>query len=367
MNNKSRKGRKLAGGYAGGNQATFRGTVRIKEDDMKWTKTNRRQFVRSALVATALPLAGISAALAEDAASYPSKNVTFICAFPAGSGADIFVRFFAKQLEPIMKRTIIVQNRAGASGNLATRAIARAKPDGYTIYVHAPSALAANMHLFKKPAVDVRTQIRVAATIGKLPFMLTVHSNSKLKSVKDVIELARSKGDKATFATTAATGQVTAAMFHHILKIKGPVEVPYRTGPDTLPDLASGRLDYAFHDPVLALSQARAGKLRVLAVSTKDRMASLPDIPSLSESGATGLHVMGWWGAIVPAKTPKPIVEKINAMFQQMVKSDATKKFLNRFGTDPFSLSADDAHKLLVDDVDAWGKFQEIAKIPKKG
>jgi tripartite-type tricarboxylate transporter receptor subunit TctC len=338
-----------------------------QEEGMKRVKPYGKSGMGSVLLTGLLVIGGAGGALAQDAASYPTKDVKFICAFPAGSGADIFVRFFAKQLEPIMKKTIIVENRAGASGNLATRAIARARPDGYTIYVHAPSALAANMHLFKKPAVDVRTQVKVAATIGKLPFMLTVHANSKLKSVKDVIDLARSKGDKATFATTAATGQVTAAMFHHLLKIKGPVEVPYRTGPDTLPDMASGRLDYAFHDPVLALSQARAGKLRVLAVSTKDRMSSLPDIPSLHESGVTGLHVMGWWGAIVPAKTPKPIVEKINGMFQQMVKSEATKKFLNRFGTDPFNLSAEEAHKLLVDDVAKWGEFQKIAKIPQKG
>ncbi|MGE3248103.1 MAG: Bug family tripartite tricarboxylate transporter substrate binding protein, partial [Beijerinckiaceae bacterium] len=134
-----------------------------------------------------------------------------------------------------------------------------------------------------------------------------------------------------------------------------------------LPDLASGRLDYAFHDPILALAQMRAGKLRVLAVSTKDRMKSIPDIPSLNEAGAKDLHVMGWWGAMVPAGTPKPIVEKINAMFVQMVTSEATKNFLNRFGTDPFVLSADEAQKLLVDDVDAWGKFQQIANIPKKG
>ena len=332
---------------------------------MKLTMQNKWSVLGGVLIAGLM--AGSPVAIAEDAARYPSRDVKFICAFPAGSGADIFVRFFAKQLEPIMKKTIIVENRAGASGNLATRATARAKPDGYTIYVHAPSALAANMHLFKKPAVDVRTEVKVAATIGRLPFMLTVHSSSKLKTVKDVIDLARAKGDKATFATTAATGQVMAAMFHHILKIKGPVEVPYRTGPDTLPDMASGRLDYAFHDPVLALSQARGGKIRILAVSTKGRMQSIPEIPSLHESGVTDLHVMGWWGAIVPAKTPKPIVDKINVMFQQMVKGEATKKFLNRFGTDPFSLSADDAQKLLVDDVAKWGEFQKVAKIPQKG
>ncbi|MGE3248190.1 MAG: Bug family tripartite tricarboxylate transporter substrate binding protein, partial [Beijerinckiaceae bacterium] len=132
--------------------------------------TRQSKHVLAAVLASAAIGLSASAVRAEDAASYPSKNVKFVCAFPAGSGADVFVRFFAKQLEPIMKKTIIVENRAGASGNLATRYTAKAKPDGYTIYVHAPSALAANMHLFKNPAVDVRMELLVAATIGKLPF-----------------------------------------------------------------------------------------------------------------------------------------------------------------------------------------------------
>ncbi|MGE3248191.1 MAG: Bug family tripartite tricarboxylate transporter substrate binding protein [Beijerinckiaceae bacterium] len=320
-----------------------------------------------ALGVVAMLGAGTAASLAQDASKYPEKDVKFVCAFPAGSGADVFVRFFAEQLKPIMKKNIIVENRAGANGGLATRYTMRAKPDGYTIFVHAPSSLAANMHLLRNPGFDVRTDLKVAATIGRLPFMMTVHKNSKANSVKDIIDLARAKGDKATYATTAPTGQVSAAMFHHLLGIKGPVEVQYKTGADALPDMASGRLDYAFHDPVLALSQMRAGNLKVLAVSTRDRMASVPQIPTLNESGAKGLHVMGWWGALVPAKTPQPIIDRIDAMFTQMVKSEATKTFLNRFGTDPFNIPAAEAQKLLADDVEKWGEFQKIAKLPKRG
>ncbi len=320
----------------------------------------------SLLAAAALGLS-VASAMAQGAASFPEKDVKFICAFPAGSGADVFVRFFAEQLKPIMKRNIIVENRAGAGGGLATRATIRAKPDGYTIFVHAPSSLAANMHLLKNPGFDVRTDLKVAATIGQLPFMLTVHKTSKVNSVKDVIDLARAKGDKTSYGTTAPTGQVSAALFHHLLGIKGPVEINYRTGADALPDMASGRLDYAFHDPVLALAQMRAGNLKVLAVSTKHRMKSIPDIPSLHESGAADLHVMGWWGALVPAKTPQPIIDKISVMFEQMVKSDKTKAFLNRFGTDPFSIPPAEAQKLIEEDVKRWGEFQKIAKLPQRG
>lgn len=320
----------------------------------------------AAFAAAAMTLAAQGAS-AQDAASYPTKDVKFVCAFPAGSGADVFVRFFAEQLKPIMKRNIIVENRAGAGGGLATRHTIRARPDGYTIFVHAPSSLAANMHLLRNPGFDVRKDIKVAATIGQLPFMLTVPKNSKANSVKDVIDLARAKGDRTSFGTTAPTGQVSAALFHHILGIKGPVEINYRTGADALPDMASGRLDYAFHDPVLALAQMRAGNLKVLAVSTKHRMKSIPEIPSLHEAGATDLHVMGWWGALVPAKTPQPIIDRISAMFEQMVKSEATKKFLNNFGTDPFSISPAEAQKLIEQDVERWGEFQKIAKLPKRG
>lgn len=313
--------------------------------------------------AAALP----SLALAQESAdAYPSRDVKFVCAFPAGSGADVYVRWFADRMRPIMKRNVIVENRAGANGNIATTYTARAKPDGYTIYVHAPSALAANMHLFKNPPVDVAKEIQVVATINRQPFMLTVASNSPHKTVPDLVAALKKKGGKASYATTAPTSRVAGAWFLKEMGIEA-VEVQYRTGPDTLNDMTSGAIDFAMHDPVMAVSQANAGKLLMLGVTTKTRMKALPNVPSLQELGVKGLDVPGWWAAMVPAGTPKPIVDKLNKMWSQLVGSEETLQFMAKFGADTWVSTPEEGQKALVDDVRAWGEYIKLAKIQPQG
>jgi tripartite-type tricarboxylate transporter receptor subunit TctC len=324
------------------------------------------QSILTVLLITVAVQMAPSSAVAEDAADYPSKDIRFVCAFPPGSGADVLVRYFAEKVRPVANRTIIVENKSGASGNIATEYTARSNPDGYTIYVHAASAIAANMHLFKNPPVDVRTALQVAATINQQPFMLTVDAKSPWKTVAELTAYVKEKGDKASYAITAPTGQVMGALYKEIMGLKA-VEVPYRTGADTLNDIFSGRIDYAMHDPVLSLAQARAGKLRILAVSTITRMKAIPQYPTMDEEGVKGLHVPGWWAALVPAATPKPIVDKINKWFVEVVSTDEVKAFLNKFGGDPFIATPEEAQKLFISDVDAWGEYVKMAKIPLKG
>ena len=328
--------------------------------------TRRSLMAGSAVLVAAgtMPLVPVMAQ--ESADAYPSREVKFVCAFPAGSGADVYVRWFAERMRPIMKRNIIVENRAGANGNIATTYTARAKPDGYTIYVHAPSALAANMHLFKKPPVDVAKELQVVATINRQPFMLTVAANSPHRTVAELAEAMRKKGDKATYATTAPTSRVAGAWFKKEMKLQA-VEVQYRPGPDTLNDMTSGAIDFAMHDPVLAVSQANSGKLRMLGVTTKERMKALPNVPALHELGVTGLNVPGWWAAMVPAATPRPVVNKLNAMWSQLVGSEETRLFMAKFGADTWVATPDEAQKALVDDVKAWGEYIKLANIEPQG
>ena len=156
--------------------------------------------------ALAMFLAALLGALpgAAHAQQYPSQDIHLVCAFPPGSGADVLVRYFGEKLRPIANRTIIVENKAGAMGNIATEYTARSKPDGYTIYVHAASAVAANMHLFKKPPVDVSKTILIAATINQQPFMLVVSAKSPYKTVAELTAAMKQKGAKASYATSAS-------------------------------------------------------------------------------------------------------------------------------------------------------------------
>jgi tripartite-type tricarboxylate transporter receptor subunit TctC len=319
------------------------------------------------LFGLAMVLAALSGVLpsAACAQEYPSRDIHVICAFPPGSGADVLVRYFGEKLRSVANRTTIVENKVGAQGNIGTEYVARAKPDGYTIFVHAASAVAASMHLFKKPPVDVSKTILVAATINQQPFILVVGAKSPYKTVAELTAAMKEKGAKVSYATTAPNGTVMGEIYKARTGVQA-VEIIYRSGPDSLNELLSGKVDYGMLDPAFSLPQVREGRLRALAVSSGKRLQANPDIPTMTESGVP-MDLTGWWAAMLPAGTPKPIVTKVNEWFTQIVKTDETKKFLNSSGGDPFIISPEEAQALFLKSIKDWGEYVKIAKIEPKG
>jgi len=316
-------------------------------------------------IAAAFALVAVMAPSGASAQQYPSRDIRVICAFPPGSGADVLVRFFAEQLRPIAKRTIIVENRSGAGGNIAIEHVARSKPDGYTIFVHAGSAVAAGMHLYKKPPVDVGKAITVAATINRQPFMLVVDAKSPYKSVADLTAAMKTKGDKASYAAAAPTGRIMGELYNQAAGLKA-VEVNYKTAPDSLNDMLSGAVDFGMHDPVFALAQARENRLRILAVSTGKRLDANPSMPTMAESGIP-MDLTGWWAVMLPAGTPKPVIDQLHAWFVQIVGSPSTKAFLNKFGGDPLIETPAQGQERFLKDIKAWGDYVRLAKIVPQG
>jgi tripartite-type tricarboxylate transporter receptor subunit TctC len=306
------------------------------------------------------------AATAATAQEYPSQDIRVICAFPAGSGADVLVRYFAEKLRPISKRTVIVENKVGAQGNIATQYVARSKPDGHTIYIHAGSAVAANQSLFRKPPVDVAKALRVVATINRQPFMLVVDAKkSPYKTVAELTAAMKKKGDKATYGTAAPNGRIMGQLYLSVAGFKA-VEVLYKTGSDSLNEMSSGRLDFATLDPVLALAQHRAGRLRILGVSTGQRLDASPDLPTMTEEGVK-MDLTGWWAVMVPTGTPKPAVDKLHRWFVEIVSTPETKAFLNKFGGDPFINTPDKAQAMFESAIKEWGEYIRLAKIEPMG
>ena len=317
--------------------------------------------------ALAMLLAALVGALpgAAHAQQYPSQDIRLVCAFPPGSGADVIVRFFGEKLRPIANRTIIVENKSGAGGNIATEYAARAKPDGYTIYVHAASGVAANVYLFKNQPVDVSKTIQIAATINQQPFMLVVDAKSPYKTVAELTAAMKQKGAKASYATSAPTGTVMGEIYKARTGVQA-VEINYKNASDSLNEMLSGKTDYGMMDPQYSLAQAREKRLRVLAVSTAKRLQANPEFPTMTESGVP-MELTGWWAAMVPTGTPKPIVTKINQWFTQIVKTDETKKFLNDMGGDPFIISPEEGQAFFLKTIKDWGEYVRIAKIEPKG
>ena len=296
---------------------------------------------------------------------YPSQDVNFICGFAAGSGADIMVRYFAEKMRPLMNRTIIVQNKPGAIGNIATEFVARSKPDGYTILVTGGNAVAASMHLFKRPAVDAARAFQIAATINNATMMIAVRADGPIKTIADLTAAMKEKGDKASYAFANPTSRVLGAMYKEKAGLQA-VEVGYRTGADYLNELYSGKIDFAIVDNVQGMAQAGAGRMRLLAVGAGTRMQAAPDIPTLTELGYP-TDIRSWWAALVPAATPRPIVDQLNAWFGQVVASEETRKFLNGIASDPWVSKPDEAQAYFLQQIKDWGEYVRVAGIEPQG
>jgi tripartite-type tricarboxylate transporter receptor subunit TctC len=316
----------------------------------------RRKATRGMLLAAALSVvpAGVGAQ------EYPSQDVRFVCAFPAGSGADVIVRYFAEKMRAVVKRTIIVENKPGAGGNIAAEYMVRSKPDGHTIFIHAGNTVAGNMHLIKKPPFDAAKAIQVVATINKQAFMLAVEAKRPWKSVAELTAYVKEKGDKATYAVSANSGIVIGAIYKEKAGLQA-VQVHYRMAQDALNDMASGKVDYALQDPVFALSQLREGRLRILAVASAERLKSNPELPTMTESGVP-MDLVGWFAAMVPSATPRPIVDQLNKWFSEVVALEETQNFLKGYGGDPWVATPEEGQARLVRDIAAWGEYR-IAKI----
>ncbi len=326
-------------------------------------KSTSKVLLSAGLVtAAALGLAPVA-----QAQQYPAQDIHFICAFPPGSGADVLVRYFAEKVRPLTGKNIIVENKSGAGGNIAMEYVARAKPDGYTIFVHAGSAVAANMHLFKKPPFpDAAKALTVAATINRQPFMMLVDPKANdFKSVAEVTAAMKKKGDKATYGSAAPTGTIMGELYKQATGVTA-TEVVYKSAPDGLNDMASGAVDYGMHDPVFGLAQQRENRLRILGVSTGQRLKASPDLPTMAEQGIP-MDLTGWWAAMIPAGASPAVVEQINKWFVQVVSSEETIKFLASFGGDNLVETPEVAQKRLADDVGKWGEYIRVAKIQPQG
>ena len=324
---------------------------------MRHISTSRMRLAAAAVLAAALSVVS-SGAGAQD---YPSQDLRFLCAFPAGSGADVIVRYFAEKMRPVVDRTIIVENKPGAGGNIAAEAMVRSKPDGHTIFIHAGNTVAGNMHLIKKPPFDAAKAIQVVATINKQAFMLAVDAKRPWKTVAELTAYLKEKGDKATYAVSANSGIVMGAIYNEKAGLQA-VQVHYRLAQDALNDMASGKVDYALQDPVFALSQQRERRLRVLAVGSAERLKSNPELPTMTEAGVP-MDLVGWFAAMVPSATPRPTVDQLNKWFSAVVATEETQNFLKNYGGDPWISTPEEGQARLVRDIAAWGDYIRIAKL----
>jgi tripartite-type tricarboxylate transporter receptor subunit TctC len=308
------------------------------------------------LLALLLALAAHSAYSQE----YPAREIRSICNFAPGSGADIIVRYYSDQLSRLAGKPVIVENKPGAQGSIASAFVAKAAPDGYTIHITpASSTLATAPHVFKQLPFDPLRDFATVTTINSLTFVVAVDAAKPIKSVQELIGHLKQKPGHGFYGTQSNSGLVAA----ELLKAKtglSTVYVPFKVTGDAFTNLLSGQIDFMSVDSTWARAQP---KVRILAVTAAKRSATMPEIPTLAEAGVEGIDIAPWWGVVVPAGTPQPIIDKLAGWFNRITASEETKQFLARAALDPFPGSPEQMAALLKSEVERWGTFVRLAKI----
>src|SRR5215470_1449172 len=260
-----------------------------------------------------------STALAQD---YPAREIRSVCNFGPGSGADVIVRFYSDRLSKLAGKPVVVENKPGANGTLATDALAKSKPDGYTILITpASSTIASAPYMYKSLPFDTERDFAAVTTIASLSFVIMVDAATPVKSIDELISALKSKPNNGFYGTTNNTGVIAAELFKTKAGLK-TTYVPYKQNAQALTDLLLGQVDFLTFDATWAAGQAKGGKVRILAATATKRSVALPEVPTLTELGYGGNDVSPWWGVVVAAGTPKPVVDKLAGWFNQITAAE---------------------------------------------
>ncbi|WP_251863682.1 tripartite tricarboxylate transporter substrate binding protein [Achromobacter sp. Marseille-Q4962] len=320
---------------------------------------------KTLLRALAAACAVLAAAPAARADTYPSKPITLIVPFPAGSGTDAVGRIFGAELGNILGQQIVVENKPGANATIAASYVARAKPDGYTLFVTTNTSHSAAPFLMKNVPYDPVKDFTPIARGGNLPFILVVNPKRPWKSVGDLIADARQHPGKITYASGNSTGIVAGATLSNRAKVD-LLHIPYKGTPQALTDVVGGQVDFMFTDLASGLPFVQSGQLRALAVSTAQRSAIVPDLPSMAESGVPDFDLNSWNGYFGPAGMPPDIVAKLNAAIKQVVAKPDVRQRLAALGFDAFSSTPEEFAQFVSEQRDLWGKLIRDAGIEQQ-
>ena len=300
------------------------------------------------------------------AQDFPSKRITLVVPFPAGSATDGTARRIATELSRLANVPVMVDNKPGADGNIAAMHVLRSDADGHTVFVTTNSTHAANVNLFKSLPFDPKADFAPVTGIATIPIMLTVRSDFPAKTVSEFIALAKTRSSKPlTFGSGSQTGRGAGELFKEREKLQ-MTHVPYRGSPAALTDLLGGHVDSLFVDPVAAAAMVQKGDLRVLAVTSAARASIMPGIPTLGESGMPGFELTAWIAAFVPQKTPPAAVQKLNALLTGILKDPATASYMSATGATPFPTTPEQLAAFADADTKRWAQVVEAAKMEKQ-
>ena len=276
----------------------------------------------------------MAASMAFAADPYPTRPIKMIVGFAPGGGTDLTARPIALKMSELMGQQVLVENRPGAAGNIATEQVARAAPDGYTILMGTIAALAINPSLYGNLKYDPETDFAPVIQCVDATNVLALHSSVPANSVQELIALAKQKSLSAGSSGIGATGHLSIELFNLMAGVK-LVHVPYKGGGPAMTDLVGGQVQLVFATTASAIPQIKAGRIKGIAVTTAKRSSLMPDLPTISEAGLAGFDANNWYGIVVPAKTPRAIIDQLNAEVTKILHMEDVKANLHNQGLDP--------------------------------
>lgn len=295
-------------------------------------------------------------------AAYPDRPISLVVPFPAGSGTDAVGRIFAAELSNLLGQQVVVENKPGANATIAAQYVARAKPDGYTLFVTTNTSHSAAPFLMKNVSYDPVKDFTPIARGGNLPFILVTDPKQPYTSVQELIDYARKNPGKVSYATGNSTGIVAGATLASRANID-ILHVPYKGTPQALTDLVGGQVNIMFTDLTSGLPFVQSGQLRALAVSTAERSDIVPNLPSMREAGVRDFDLNSWNGYFGPAGLPPEIVTKLNTAINQIVAKPDVRKRLAGLGFDAFSGTPESFATFVSEQRDLWGNLIKDAGI----
>jgi tripartite-type tricarboxylate transporter receptor subunit TctC len=318
-------------------------------------------MLRAAMLALVASLAGVLTLAAQAADRYPSKPIRMVVPFAAGSATDATARILAHELSNRLAQSVVVENRAGAFGQIAAQAAARSAPDGYTLFVTSNTTHSANPHLYRTLPYDPVKDFDPVAKIGFLPFLLVVTPGLPVNSTAELLAYAKAHPDALSYGTPNSTSLVVTETIKHLAQVSIQ-RVQYKASPEAVLDLTAGRLQVMVADLAIAMPQVKAGKLRVLGVTTATRTTLLPSVPPIADA-VPGVDVAGWFGVFVPAATPKEIVTRISTELLQVLSKPDVKSRLARVGVEADPLGPEAFGRFVREQIERWGRLIRAAGI----
>jgi tripartite-type tricarboxylate transporter receptor subunit TctC len=305
---------------------------------------------------TALASALLAAAAQAPAQEYPTKPVRMIVGFAAGGGTDTTARPIAQKLSELFGQQVIVDNRPGAAGNIATDIAAKATPDGYTILMGTVAALSINPSLYANLPFDPERDLAPVTQAVDSTNILSLHASVPANSVKELVELAKSKSLNYGSSGVGGTGHLAGELFNLMTGVK-LVHVPYKGGAPAMVDLVAGRVELVFATAASAVPHIKAGRIKGIAVTTGKRSALMPELPTIAEAGLAGYEANNWYGLMVPANTPRAIIDRLNAETVKVLNMPEVKTFLFNQGLDAAPSTPEEFGAYIRSERAKWAKI----------